>query len=367
MQFPVVNMSDVMNITSKNFSAKVLAWGRQHGRKNLPWQRQVNPYRVWVSEVMLQQTQVETVIPYYERFMQTFPDVHALANAPLDLVLQHWSGLGYYARARNLHKAAQQLHLEYKGEFPQTLDAIQALPGIGRSTAGAILSLGMKKPAAILDGNVKRVLARCYAIAGWPGQSGVLKNLWHISEQVTPATDIALFNQTMMDLGALICKRTKPECESCPLKNDCIACRENNQTEYPGKKPKKSIPVKSMIMLIVMDAKGKVLLQQRPPVGIWGGLWSFPEMAHKKPLEIEHIRQSLGMTVDILEHLPQRRHTFSHYHLDISPVVCRLYDISSVSDESTGWYSTDLASIQVGLAAPVTELFKELNLMGDRK
>lgn len=220
---------------ASQFSAQVLDWYDKYGRKTLPWQIDKTPYKVWLSEVMLQQTQVATVIPYFERFMVRFPTVTDLANAPLDEVLHLWTGLGYYARARNLHKAAQQVAALHGGKFPETFEEVAALPGVGRSTAGAILSLSLGKHFPILDGNVKRVLARCYAVSGWPGKKEVENKLWSLSEQVTPAVGVERFNQAMMDLGAMICTRSKPKCSLCPLQNGCIAAANNSWSLYPGK------------------------------------------------------------------------------------------------------------------------------------
>ena len=227
---------------ASQFSAQVLDWYDKYGRKTLPWQIDKTPYKVWLSEVMLQQTQVATVIPYFERFMARFPTVTDLANAPLDEVLHLWTGLGYYARARNLHKAAQQVATLHGGKFPETFEEVAALPGVGRSTAGAILSLSLGKHFPILDGNVKRVLARCYAVSGWPGKKEVENKLWSLSEQVTPAVGVERFNQAMMDLGAMICTRSKPKCSLCPLQNGCIAAANNSWALYPGKKPKQTLP-----------------------------------------------------------------------------------------------------------------------------
>lgn len=220
---------------ASQFSAQVLDWYDKYGRKTLPWQIDKTPYKVWLSEVMLQQTQVATVIPYFERFMARFPTVTDLANAPLDEVLHLWTGLGYYARARNLHKAAQQVATLHGGKFPETFEEIAALPGVGRSTAGAILSLSLGKHFPILDGNVKRVLARCYAVSGWPGKKEVENKLWSLSKQVTPAVGVERFNQAMMDLGAMICTRSKPKCSLCPLQNGCIAAANDSWSLYPGK------------------------------------------------------------------------------------------------------------------------------------
>ena len=262
------------------FSERLLAWFDEHGRKTLPWQQDRTPYRVWVSEIMLQQTQVATVIPYYERFMARFPKVADLAQAPIDDVLSLWTGLGYYARARNLHKTACIVAEEYDGKFPDSVEGLESLPGIGRSTAGAILTLGHGRWAPILDGNVKRVLARYHAIEGWPGRSDVLAALWRASEAVTPRHRTADYTQGIMDLGATLCTKSKPECLFCPMTEDCQARISGTQATYPGKKPKKKIPTRDTHFIICVDSQGQVLLERRPPSGIWGGLWSFPEASN---------------------------------------------------------------------------------------
>ena len=260
------------------FSRRVLAWFEDHGRTDLPWQQDATPYKVWISEVMLQQTQVATVIPYFNRFMAAFPDVDTLASAPLDKVLHYWSGLGYYARARNLHKAACMIQDVYAGVFPEELPKVTALPGVGLSTAGAILSLALNQCHPILDGNVKRVLARCYAVAGWPGQTAVAKQLWRLSGTLTPRSRTAEYNQAMMDLGATVCTRSNPLCDLCPVNSHCLARIQDKISQYPGRKQKKLLPVRNIQMLLLRDRQGRLLLEQRPPTGVWGGLWSFPEL-----------------------------------------------------------------------------------------
>ncbi len=262
----------------KKFNSAVLAWFERHGRKDLPWQQGLSPFRVWVSEIMLQQTQVATVIPYYQRFMTRFPDLQSLATAPIDAVLHHWSGLGYYARARNLHKTAQMIQHQYQGVFPSSVASLCELPGIGRSTAGAICSIAYQQPAAILDGNVKRVLSRVHAFEGWPGNARVAKQLWEYAETYTPVERTGEYNQAMMDLGATLCLRSKPLCPACPVSQQCKAFQQGNQQDYPGKKPKRKQPVKQVQMLMIQNPRGELLLQHRPPQGIWGGLWSFPEL-----------------------------------------------------------------------------------------
>ncbi|HCH51799.1 MAG TPA: A/G-specific adenine glycosylase [Proteus sp.] len=339
------------------FSHVVLDWYHKYGRKTLPWQQEKTPYHVWLSEVMLQQTQVATVIPYFERFIARFPDIQALAQAPLDEVLHLWTGLGYYARARNLHKAAQHIVDKHQGLFPDTFDDVCALPGVGRSTAGAILSLSLNKHYPILDGNVKRVLARCYAVEGWPGKKEVENQLWKISEQVTPAEGVQYFNQAMMDLGAMVCTRSKPKCELCPLNTGCIAYAQSNWADFPGKKPKKTIPEKTTYFLI-LQYDNLVWLDKRPPVGIWGGLFAFPQFETKMLLEqwlTEH-----GLDNNETEQLISFRHTFSHFHLDIVPICVKLSTFTSMMEAQKGlWYNLQTPAT-VGLAAPVESLLRQL-------
>ena len=346
-------------MTQHQFSELALNWFDLHGRKNLPWQQNTNAYRVWISEIMLQQTQVATVIPYYKKFMQSFPDIQSLAAASEDKVLSHWSGLGYYARARNLHKTAKLVVELHDGELPDNTQVLQELPGIGRSTAGAILSLAYQQCEPILDGNVKRVLARVHCIEGWPGHTQTLKQLWGISEQVTPAQRTANFNQAMMDLGATVCMRSKPLCESCPLISLCQAQEQGRQTEYPSKKPKKSIPTKETVMILAQDASGGVLLYKRPPVGIWGGLWSLPEIESQAGLEAWCQEQGL-VVLDEVEEFANFRHTFSHYHLQITAISLKVRADSQtlMEDSSKLWYKGE--SDVGGMASPVSKLVQQL-------
>lgn len=338
-------------------------WFVEHGRKDLPWQRKPTPYRVWVSEVMLQQTQVATVIPYFERFMHSFADVVTLADATQDAVLHHWSGLGYYARARNLHQAAGIIRAQFGGEFPDSFDAVVALPGIGRSTAGAILSLASGQRHAILDGNVKRVLARYYAIDGWPGQAAVVRRLWQLAEDNTPSKSVAAYNQAIMDLGATVCVRSRPLCGLCPLALDCEARKSGRVDLFPGRKQKQSKPLRETHMLIAWRGD-EFYLERRPPSGIWGGLWSFPELsltdsaAHEVADWCRERFASRPLSIDRWDTL---RHSFSHFDLDICPVVVRLGQASStVSEAGVGnWYPLNQPPA-VGLAAPVEKLVKSL-------
>ena len=335
---------------------KVLAWFIDHGRKDLPWQQDPTPYRVWVSEIMLQQTQVATVIPYYERFMRSFVDVQALASAPVDDVLHHWSGLGYYARARNLHKAAQIVRDDYAGVFPTTFDDVIALPGVGRSTAGAILSLSAGQRHPILDGNVKRVLSRYHAIEGWPGSSRVAKELWERAEHHTPRQDVARYTQAMMDLGATVCTRTKPRCDACPLSANCTALTAGRPTDFPGKKPRKEKRREQTYMVIVHDGDS-VYLRRRPAAGIWGGLYSFPELDSPDELS-DWCVTALCAQPRSVESWDVLSHSFSHFDLDIHPLSVLLQGApANVADDESLWYSTSSPQ-PVGLAAPVQSLLK---------
>ena len=341
-------------VQTEEFQAAVLTWFDREGRKNLPWQTEPSPYRVWVSEIMLQQTQVATVIPYFLRFMRRFPGLRALAEAPQDDVLGYWAGLGYYARARNLHKAAQTVMLEYAGELPANVDGLSGLPGIGRSTAGAILSLGLGIRAPILDGNVKRVLSRYAAVEGWPGDPKTARGLWALSEKLTPQTRIADYTQAMMDLGATLCTRGAPECPRCPVQPGCLAFRFAITAELPTPRPKKDIPIRHCWMLVLRDGEGGVFLEKRPPTGIWGGLWSFPQFETQAELEAWCNGRGLASR---LEALPQRRHTFSHFHLDYTPLLGQASRPMRVGEASCGWVKP---GSDYGLPAPVRRLLLEL-------
>ncbi len=338
----------------KHFAKRLLAWFDEHGRKDLPWQVNKSPYRVWVSEIMLQQTQVTTVIPYYERFMQRFPAVDVLAGASQDEVLHQWTGLGYYARARNLHDTAKQVIQEHNGEFPQTQAELEALPGIGRSTAAAIIAICTDQRAAILDGNVKRVLARIFGIEGWPGQTATLKALWVQAEKLTPNERVADYTQAIMDLGAMVCTRSKPRCESCPFNAECYARTHDCIAQFPGKKPKKDKPVRSTTMLII-ECQGEILLEQRQASGLWGGLWSFPETE-----DTESYLESAGLESLDIEQLPAFRHTFTHFHLDIQPVHIEVREPDLIREnDRTCWYNLEKPQ-SIGLTRPVTKLLDAL-------
>ncbi|MDZ7685253.1 MAG: A/G-specific adenine glycosylase [Gammaproteobacteria bacterium] len=348
------------------FSQRLLDWFDHHGRKTLPWQQAVSPYRVWVSEIMLQQTQVTTVIPYFERFMERFPTVESLAEANEDEVLHLWTGLGYYARARNLHKAARIIAGEWQGSFPTHLDDLEALPGIGRSTAGAIVSIAGGGRAPILDGNVKRVLSRCFGIEGWPGQSAVATELWEKAEALTPHERVAAYTQAIMDLGATVCVRSSPKCAACPFEDVCIARRDGRIAELPGKKPKKELPVRQTAMLIVHNEQGEVLLLRRPGEGLWGGLWNFPECA---PTEIDAGIDAIGQLpiireVHQIQRLGEFRNTFTHFHLDITPVHIIVTSADAINEPGQCWYSPN-SPPELGLTRPVVRLLKSLPQVKD--
>ncbi|MEW8511531.1 MAG: A/G-specific adenine glycosylase [Candidatus Thiodiazotropha sp.] len=349
------------------FARRVLAWFDDHGRKDLPWQRPRDPYRVWVSEIMLQQTRVNTVIGYFRRFMAAFPDVAALAAAERDRVLHHWSGLGYYARARNLHRAAREIMAQHQGRVPADIETLQTLPGIGRSTAGAIRSLAFGGYAPILDGNVKRVLARHFAVPGWPGRSEVQQRLWRLSETLTPHARTAEYNQAMMDLGATRCLRGRPACEACPLTASCQALAEGDPSRYPAPKPKKALPVRATRMVILSDGSDAILLEQRPPSGVWGGLWSLPESPQDQSLE-SWCREVLGYEAEERARLLPRRHSFSHFHLDITPVVMAMKNpVNGLMDEGARvWYNLSRPD-DLGLAAPVSRILSEIRQLNNEQ
>lgn len=337
----------------------LLRWHLKFGRKDLPWQKNPSPYRVWISEIMLQQTQVTTVIPYYQRFMESFPDINALASASMDDVLRHWSGLGYYARARNLLRAAQRIRDENDGIFPSNFDKLIELPGIGRSTVGAILSLAHNKRYPILDGNAKRVLARFHAVGGWPGKTAVSKKLWALADEHTPQKDVAKYTQAIMDLGATVCTRSRPKCDACPLGNACTAFRLDAVDDYPGRKTTKEKPLRQTHMVLA-HSDGAVYLERRPAKGIWGGLWSLPELDSEKDVD-QWCERELHARPEQLDHWNTMRHSFTHYDLDIRPIAVRLSKQSSTVRESGDsiWYEIG-SSPPGGIAAPVSKLIQTL-------
>jgi A/G-specific adenine glycosylase len=341
------------------FAVTLVTWQASHGRNDLPWQQNREPYHIWLSEIMLQQTQVDTVIPYYQRFLQRFPDVAALAAAPLDDVLALWSGLGYYARARNLHRAAQMVMSDFNGVFPDTAAGLITLPGIGRSTAAAIASFCYGERVAILDGNVKRVLARHYGINGFPGERAIEQDMWALAESLVPERGVDVYPQAIMDLGATICTRSKPLCLHCPVTTSCVARREGRQAELPTPKPRKKVPQRESAML-VLRAQNRVLLEQRPASGIWGGLFSLPEMeVGEDAASLMQRRFGLSPRAEASALTPVR-HAFTHFGLTIQPWLVDLKKMpATLNEPNLSW--TDLASLEnVGLPAPIRRLLQSL-------
>ena len=346
-------------VSTFHFSKAVLAWFDHAGRKHLPWQHDITPYRVWLSEIMLQQTQVNTVIPYFKKFVVQFPDIAALAAAKQDDVLTLWTGLGYYSRARNLYRTAKIICEQHSGIFPETVDALSDLPGIGRSTAAAIVSIAYQKRAAILDGNVKRVLARFHAVSGWHGESTTQKKLWRYAEEHTPKKRVGDYTQAMMDLGATVCTRSKPRCTLCPLQSQCHAYRTDSVAQYPEKKLRKLLPIKAVNMLMIRNAAGEVLLQKRAPVGLWGGLWCLPQAPLEKNI-VELCKTLCAQTPHKTESWPSWKHSFSHYHLDITPILIDIKNSTKkISEPNMQWIKPDQATT-LGMPAPVVKLLAQL-------
>ncbi len=341
-----------------SFAARLLAWFAEHGRHDLPWQHPRSAYRVWVSEIMLQQTTVQAVIPYFERFVARFPDIESLAQAPLDEVLSLWAGLGYYARARNLHKAAGVVLDRFGGDFPQEFEQVLSLPGIGRSTAGAILAqaYGLRHP--ILDGNAKRVLARHAGIDGWPGRTAVLKSLWDVAETHTPDAQLVDYSQAIMDLGAHVCRRRTPDCAHCPVAQDCVARQQQRQSELPASAPRRQRPRRETRMLICLDDAGQVLLQRRPDRGIWGGLWSLPELEVGQNL-VEICQQRLGLSALEVHDMPPLIHNFTHFELRILPQLVRTRPLAIMDADDLAWYKI-APDMVPGMPAPVTTLLSRV-------
>ncbi|BBI44460.1 hypothetical protein ALP64_201118 [Pseudomonas syringae pv. actinidiae] len=340
----------------EQFSSAVLDWYDRHGRHDLPWQQGITPYRVWVSEIMLQQTQVSTVLNYFDRFMEALPTVQALAEAPEDEVLHLWTGLGYYTRARNLQKTAKIVVADHDGEFPRDVEKLILLPGIGLSTAGAIASLSMGLRAPILDGNVKRVLARFTAQEGYPGEPKVAKQLWATAERFTPHSRVNNYTQAMMDLGATLCTRSKPSCLLCPLERACQAHMLGLETRYPIPKPRKTVPQKRTLMPMLANEDGAILLYRRPSSGLWGGLWSLPELDDFD--DLQHLATQHALQLGEHHELPGLVHTFSHFQLSIEPWLVKVQEAADHMAEAD-WLWYNLATPpRLGLAAPVKKLLK---------
>lgn len=350
-----------------SIATQLIHWHRKHGRHHLPWQGNRDPYAIWLSEIMLQQTQVNTVIPYYVRFMQEFPTISSLAQAPLDTMLALWSGLGYYSRARNLHRSAHILMQDYQGQFPDTRELIQRLPGIGRSTAAAITIFAYGKRDAILDGNVKRVLARYFGIAGYPGESKIQNLLWEKAEESLPANyregRIETYTQALMDLGATVCIRRTPLCATCPLQQHCVAYKENRVAQFPAVKPRKPLPKKETVFLILMHQQ-KLLFEKRPSSGIWGALWCPPEIETGVDAAI-YCQHHWGIKVQSPIELPTIDHQFTHYKLRIHSQLLKVVSNNHVQQNQFIWIKPSDA-LEQAIPAPVRKLLKQ-NFLSDNR
>ncbi len=341
-----------------DLASRLLAWFDRHGRHDLPWQHPRTPYRVWLSEIMLQQTQVSVAAPYFERFVAALPDVAALARAPQDDVMALWSGLGYYARARNLHAAAKACMQHHDGDLPRDLDALVALPGIGRSTAGAILAQAWGDRFPILDGNVKRVLARWHGIAGWPGATAVEKTLWQLAQAHLPESRLADYTQAQMDFGATLCTRHDPDCAACPLQQGCVALRDGRVAELPTPKPGKPLPEREAIVLLLRDREGRVLLQRRPPTGIWAALWSLPE-APDRPSASDWLQRHAEAGYDQADALASIAHAFTHYRLQLHPLHLRDVALrAQVADNGDMRWVEASDLVTLGIPAPIRKLLE---------
>ena len=347
-----------MSARRAGIAPRLVAWHAQRGRHDLPWQKERTAYRVWISEIMLQQTQVSTVIPYFERFVRRFPDVRSLADAPADEVLHLWTGLGYYARARNLQRAAQRIRDDHDGVFPGALEAVMELPGIGRSTAGAILALSGGARHPILDGNVKRVLARHCAIDGAPDEAATLAKLWEVAEENTPHAEVAIYTQAIMDLGATLCTRANPRCAECPIASDCRARIEGRTADLPAKKQKRGARKSRHAVMLVARRAGAVLLVQRPTSGIWGGLWCLPEFGDREGAE-SFAKRELASARLARVPLPDIEHSFTHFDLVITPLIAECRGCAGVAESGALWYDLNEPA-RVGLPAPIKTLLGQL-------
>lgn len=340
-----------------SFAELLIAWQKTAGRHDLPWQKTRDPYRIWLSEIMLQQTQVTTVIPYYQRFLASFPDVQALAAAPVEVVMEHWAGLGYYARARNLHRCAQQVMAEHGGAFPASAAQLETLPGIGRSTAAAIAAFAFGERAAILDGNVKRVLCRHFAVPGFPGAAKVHRQLWELAESLLPERDIEAYTQGLMDLGAGTCTRSRPTCARCPVAAGCLARQQGRQAALPEARPRAAVPERSATFVVIRNGE-RVLLERRPPSGLWGGLLVPPEGA------ADAVLARLGLQAVSQRALPPLRHAFTHFRLTLQPVLCEVGPAPLLAEPGLEWL--DLAqAASAALPAPIGKLLRQVASAAD--
>jgi len=340
------------------FAARIRAWQRRHGRHDLPWQQSRDPYRIWLSEIMLQQTQVATVLPYYERFLAAFPGVHSLAAAPIGRVLELWAGLGYYRRAHHLHAAARAVVDRHGGSFPRTPDELAALPGVGRSTAAAIAAFAFGVRGAILDGNVKRVLARHRGIECFPGEAAVEKQLWIVAEALLPARGIENYSQGLMDLGATVCTRSEPRCDACPVAGDCVARVQGRVDQLPSPRPRKSVPKRELKVLLIERA-GELLVERRPATGIWSGLWSLPELPADADVP-EALLGRFGIEAATIDALTPVVHGFTHFTLTLHPlrIAVRRWQPRAESPECL-WLARDDAT-SAALPAPIKRLIRDL-------
>lgn len=343
-------------MTKETFSKRLVDWQLQYGRHNLPWQNTDDPYRIWLSEVMLQQTQVNTVIPYYERFLNRFPDIRSLAEASQEEVMSYWSGLGYYSRARNLHKAAKTLVDKHEGRFPPAVDAIAELPGIGRSTAAAVAAFAFGIRAAILDGNVKRVIARHAGVEGYPGEKKVQDRLWLEAEARLPMANIQAYTQGLMDLGNLVCMRKRPLCSLCPVAEDCQARLAGQVELIPAPRPRKAIPARACRMVIALH-EGKVLVFEKRLTGVWQGLLSLPEAGLEE--EPGEVLKKLGFEASLLAEWKPFDHVFSHYRLTIYPSLWRVQRALAVADDAYRWLELDTLR-HAPLPTPVRRLLESV-------
>lgn len=342
-----------------DFGGSVIAWQHRDGRHHLPWQNVDDPYRIWLSEIMLQQTQVGAVVPYFQRFVSRFPTVRDLARASEDEVLAMWSGLGYYARARNLHRAAQRIEQTHEGRFPDRFEDILALPGVGRSTAGAIAVFAFGQSFPILDGNVKRVLARCFGVEGYPGTSDVAARLWALAERLLPETGLRAYTQGLMDLGAQVCTRSHPHCSDCPLAARCVARSLGRTDDFPAPRPRKHRPRRTTVMLIMQQSDGQIMMEKRPSPGIWGGLWSFPETDDVADAARICIAR-FGLEAEAVDAMVPIEHGFTHFSLTISPLVCRVIHPARATEQPGRVWVTPHEAERYAIPVPVRKLIGRL-------
>ncbi len=334
------------------FAERLIAWQKTAGRHDLPWQKTRDPYLIWLSEIMLQQTQVATVIPYFERFLARFPTLRALAEAPPEAVIEHWAGLGYYARARNLHRCAQQLVAVDGEKWPISTEQLSALPGIGRSTAAAIAAFAFGQRAAILDGNVKRVLCRHFGIEGFPGQAAVERELWALAERLLPDAGIEAYTQGLMDLGATVCTRSRPRCGDCPLATSCLARQEDRQDELPAARPRPKLPERRAGFVLISDGQ-RLLLERRPPHGLWGGLLVPPEG------EAAAVLARFGLNAENQRALAPLKHAFTHFRLTLEPVLCVVKPMATVNEADLQWVAIESAAT-AGVPTPIRKLIERI-------